>query len=113
VPLTTPSPQRGGWQLSTVQTLLAQSEWTAQPFVSRQAGQVRPPQSVSVSAAFFTPSAQVGTWQVPSPQTPLSQSAGAAQPTPLAHPGQTPPPQSVRASQSLSRSSSQSSAAPA
>ena len=47
-----------------------------------------PPQSTSVSFAFFTVSEQVGAWQTPFWQTPLMQSAPLRQPWPAAQSGQ-------------------------
>lgn len=56
-----------------------------------------PPQSTSVSVAFFTPSGHLATWQIPAEQTPLVQSAPTVQPPPSAHllAGAQLPPQSM------------------
>ncbi len=65
---------------------------------SPQAGQVPPPQSVSVSVPFSTPSLQLGVWQVPFLQTPLLQSGPPLHILPSSQAGQVPPPQSVSVS---------------
>jgi hypothetical protein len=64
VPFTTPSPQAGAAHTPPEHTWLTQSAPIAQPKVSAQGEQEGPPQSVSVSEAFFTPSAHVGIAQV-------------------------------------------------
>jgi len=83
-----------------VQTLLAQSVPVVHALLSAQAGHMFPPQSVSVSAAFFTVSLQVGVRQVPPVQTPLEQSLDNMHALPSTHffVGAHPPPQSVSVS---------------
>src|SRR4051812_37355011 len=77
---------------------LMQSLLPLQIFPVAQPPHVPPPQSVSVSAAFFTRSVQLGTaqWFVPS-QTPLVQSPGMRHPFVSPH-GEQEPPQSVSVS---------------
>jgi hypothetical protein len=64
----------GTWQTPAEHTPLTQSVPTEHvwPF-AQSAGHV-PPQSTSVSVAFFTMSLHVGTWQIPAVHTPLTQS---------------------------------------
>src|SRR6266702_5347462 len=78
--------------------LLAQSEFARPICPEAHAGQVPPPQSMSVSVPFFTASAQLGDWHVPPEQTRLWQSAELPHIWPGAHAGQVPPPQSMSVS---------------
>jgi hypothetical protein len=54
-----------------------------------------PPQSVSVSVAFWTPSEQLGAAHVSAEQTRLEQSAATLQPCPVPHAPHVVPPQSM------------------
>jgi hypothetical protein len=81
-----------------VHTPLWQSVGCVQALLGAHAGQVGPPQSVSVSLPFFTPSKQLEGWQTEPVQTLLWQSLGSAQVLLSAQAGQVEPPQSVSVS---------------
>jgi hypothetical protein len=91
----------GSAQALPVHTPLAQSAASVHDCPAPHVAQVVPPQSMSVSAAFFTPSVHVATWHVlvvVPVQTPVTQSDPAEQPLVVAHLAQVPPPQSVSVS---------------
>jgi hypothetical protein len=90
-----PSEHVATWQTLPLHIWLAQSEPSVHALPLEQAAHVPPPQSTSVSAAFFTWSVQVAAWQMCPAQVPLAQSVPTLQPLPLPHAVHDPPPQST------------------
>jgi hypothetical protein len=87
-----------GWQTPLLQRPEPQSPLPVHILPLLHFGQLRPPQSTSVSVPFLTPSEQLGAWHLPTVHTLLWQSEPLVHILPDGHAGHVPPPQSMSVS---------------
>ena len=90
-----------------MQSRVTQSRGSTHERSTGQAGQLSPPQSVSVSLPFKIASSHAGAAHTPDPQELLRQSAPLPHFSPRLHDGQAPPPQSASLSRPLTTPSAQ------